>query len=114
MVGTSSSAPQITATIAKILSFDDSYNYESVYSLLKKHAIYIPDNRAGHGYIDFKSLVEEFVTIKTKFVSHPDNENLVYEFIWSEDKTSGAFARGFIRHVYLDGVRFSVFKEFQL
>ena len=113
LTGTSFSAPQITATIAKILSFDDSYNKESVYTLLKKHAKFIGDN-AGHGYIDYKSLVEEFVTIKTKFVSHPDNENLVYEFIWSEDKTSGAFARGFIRHVYLDGVRFSVFKEFQL
>ena len=113
LVGTSYSAPQITATIAKILSFDDSYNKESVYTLLKKHAKFIGDN-AGHGYIDYKSLVEEFVTIKTKFVSHPDNENLIYEFIWSEDKTSGAFARGFIRHVYLDGVRFSVFKEFQL
>ena len=113
LVGTSFSTPQITATIAKILSFDDSYNKESVYTLLKKHAKFIGDN-AGHGYIDYKSLVEEFVTIKTKFVSHPDNENLVYEFIWSEDKTSGEFARGFIRHVYVDSVRLSVFKEFQL
>ena len=113
LIGTSFSAPQITATIAKILSFDDSYNKESVYSLLKKHAKFTGDN-AGHGYINFKSLAEEFITIKTKFVSHPDNENLVYEFIWSEDKTSGVFARGFIRYMYLDGVRFSVFKEFQL
>ena len=121
--GTSFSAPQITAAIAKIMSYTGNYDRDYSYNLLKKHALPLVGKEsdfsgnvsdAGYGYIDFKSLAEEFVTIHTKNVQHPDNENIVYQIVYSTDKASGNFYKGFIRYVFVNGTRFSLYKELEI
>ena len=109
--GTSFAAPVVTAAIAKIMSYTGNYSREYAYNLLKKHAVDLGDSSAGHGYVNYQTLAEEFVTFHTIIIDHPENEAIKYELFYSKDKATGEVCRAVLRYVYVDGIKYSVHEE---
>jgi hypothetical protein len=127
--GTSYSTPQIAGAIAKIQSFTGNFDRDYAYNLLQTHSVEVRgagnrpgpdgktqvlfDGRGAHGYIKYKELAEEFVNINEKIIKHPDVD-MTLEVVYSTDKSSNNFIRGFVRYIYVEGTRYSVFKEITL
>ena len=99
--GPSYAAPQITAAIAKIMSYTGNYDRDFSFDLLKKHSVEIEyfKDLGGNGYIDYLALARELVDIEIQYIKHPELD-VVFEVVFSRDKASKKFLRGFVRYVY--------------
>jgi hypothetical protein len=107
--GTSYAAPIITGAIAKIMSYTGNYDRDHAYNLLQKHSVAISGStKAGHGWVNFKTLAEEFVTFHEKVITHPYNENIKYKIFYSTDNANTDVYRSMLRSIEVNGVEYSI------
>ena len=112
--GTSLSAPQIAATFAKILSYDNTYTKETAYELIRSHSIPVSGSNGGHGYVDYKSLAEEFITFQANKIYSSENSDILFDVIFAKDRITNELSNLYLKYVYVKGKRYSIFQKLDI